>query len=376
MQKLKWRLRINSQKSKVVHFRKNRSKISNFNFHLGENNLDYEASYKYLGVIFDENRDFKVNAENLAKSGGRALGSFISKINAIKSVGFRTYEKLFNNCVAPVLDYSSGVWGHKKHHCIEMVQNQALRYFLGVHQFTPLLAVQGESGWLSCNCRHKMNMLRLWNRLIYMENERITKLVFLWDRQQNISSNWSSQVKNTMESLNIENTYTNFTPCNLHNAEEKLRTNLETEWHNDIQSVPKLRTYILFKSSYTVEKYLTLDLPKPIRSKLAMFRCGVLPLRIETGRYRGEPVEDRICNLCDLNEIETEKHFLLHCPFFNNQRSHLFYKIGYDLTVSQNITNDSTLFVDLICNFPRQTAYFINELYNLRQIHLTKPSCS
>lgn len=124
----KWRLRINSQKSKVVHFRKNRSKRSNFNFHLGENNLDYEASYKYLGVIFDEKRGFKVNAENLSMSGGRALGSVISKINAIKSVGFRTYEKLFNNCVAPVLDYSSGVWGHKKHHCIEMVQNRVLRY--------------------------------------------------------------------------------------------------------------------------------------------------------------------------------------------------------------------------------------------------------
>lgn len=86
----KWRLRINSQKSKVVHFRKNRSKRSNFNFHLGENNLDYEASYKYLGVIFDEKRGFKVNAENLSMSGGRALGSVISKINAIKSVGFRT----------------------------------------------------------------------------------------------------------------------------------------------------------------------------------------------------------------------------------------------------------------------------------------------
>lgn len=241
----KWRLRINSQKSKVVHFRKNRSKRSNFNFHLGENNLDYEASYKYLGVIFDEKRGFKVNAENLAMSGGRALGSVISKINAIKSVGFRTYEKLFNNCVAPVLDYSSGVWGHKKHHCIEMVQNRALRYILGIHQFTPLLAVQGESGWLSGNCRHKMNMLRLWNRLIYMENERITKRVFLWDREQNNSSNWSSQVKNIMESLNIESTYFNSTPCNLHYAEEKLRTNFETEWHNDIQSIPKLHISFL-----------------------------------------------------------------------------------------------------------------------------------
>lgn len=68
------------------------------------------------------------------------------------------------------------------------------------------------------------------------------------------------------------------------------------------------------------------------RSKLAMFRFGVLQSGIETGRYKGEPVEDRRCNLCDLNEIETEKLFLLHCAFFNKQKSHLFHTIGYDVS--------------------------------------------
>ena len=88
----KWRLRINSQKSKIVHFRKNRSKRSSFNFHIGETFLEYVDSYKYLGVIFDEKRDFKKNAENLAKSGGRALGSVISKIHTNKFIGVLTYE--------------------------------------------------------------------------------------------------------------------------------------------------------------------------------------------------------------------------------------------------------------------------------------------
>lgn len=50
------------------------------------------------------------------------------------------------------------------------------------------------------------------------------------------------------------------------------------------------------------------------RSKLAMFRFGVLPSGIETGRYKGEPMEDSRCNLCDLNEIETEKliYYIVH----------------------------------------------------------------
>lgn len=40
-----------------------------------------------------------------------------------------------------------------------------------------------------------------------------------------------------------------------------------------------------------------------------MLRFGVLPLEIKTGRCNGEAVEDRVCDLCGFNEIETEKHF-------------------------------------------------------------------
>jgi hypothetical protein len=52
-----------------------------------------------------------------------------------------------------------------------------------------------------------------------------------------------------------------------------------------------------------------MDIPKHERSAMAMFRCGVLPLRVETGRYKGEPLADRMCTVCENNEIETEKHF-------------------------------------------------------------------
>lgn len=116
-----------------------------------------------------------MNAENLAMSGGRALGSVISKINAIKSVGFRTYEKLhvFNNCVAPVLDYSSGVWGTRSITALKWIVQNRVQFpiFSRCSSVYSVASIQGESGWLSCNCRHKMNLLRLRNRLIYMEND-------------------------------------------------------------------------------------------------------------------------------------------------------------------------------------------------------------
>ena len=51
---LKWRIMVNPTKSNVVHFRNTGKQRSNFQFHVGVNNLAYADSYKYLGVVFNE----------------------------------------------------------------------------------------------------------------------------------------------------------------------------------------------------------------------------------------------------------------------------------------------------------------------------------
>ena len=71
----------------------------------------------------------------------------ISKIHSFKDVGFETYTKLYYSCVVPVTDYCSGVWGFRDFNKGDMIQNRAIRYFLGVHRFTPILAISGDMGW-------------------------------------------------------------------------------------------------------------------------------------------------------------------------------------------------------------------------------------
>ena len=45
-------------------------------------------------------------------------------------------------------------------------------------------------------------------------------------------------------------------------------------------------------------------------------RLGVLPIRIETGRYERpkKPADQRLCQQCSLGSVENEIHFLLECP--------------------------------------------------------------
>ena len=49
----------------------------------------------------------------------------------------------------------------------------------------------------------------------------------------------------------------------------------------------------------------------------AKFRCGVAPLRIETGRYERLQLYERCCFHC-ANKIESENHALLECPLYDD----------------------------------------------------------
>ena len=62
---------------------------------------------------------------------------------------------------------------------------------------------------------------------------------------------------------------------------------------------------------------------------MCQYRFGILPLAIETGRYKNIQLENRICILCNRNEIEDECHFLLNCCLYENERHIFLNKISY-----------------------------------------------
>ena len=80
------------------------------------------------------------------------------------------------------------------------------------------------------------------------------------------------------------------------------------QYHGDngidvVNNKPKLRTYKKCKTSLDPTNYLTWNLPKYERSLFAEFRCGILQLRVESGRFCNFELGQRICQMCD-NAIE------------------------------------------------------------------------
>lgn len=61
------------------------------------------------------------------------------------------------------------------------------------------------------------------------------------------------------------------------------------------------------------------------RTAFAKFRCGVAPIRLETGRDEGLPVDERVCPFCQI-DVEDEMHVLLNCDIYDSIRSELLGK--------------------------------------------------
>ena len=140
---------------------------------------------------------------------------------------------------------------------------------------------------------------------------RITKKVFTWDfvKRRSVGS-WNSDTLKLFSSLNMGNICHNLMGVNLTLVKEKLLDTQMHQWETNIVQVPKLRTYCTFKRIFSVEPYVYKVFNRAHRLILAPFRNGILPLKIETGRYTQIPIEFRLCMLCNEDQIENECHFL------------------------------------------------------------------
>ena len=365
----KWRMTVNINKSAVIHFRKSRTPRTQFQFQYNSQAIKMVDRYKYLGMVFNEFLDYKITSNVLADSGGRALGALYSKFKYNNGLGFDTYTKLYESGIVPILDYGSAIWGFGEHESINSVHNRAIRMFLGVHRFAPISAITGDMGWVPSKIRRFVNMFRFWNRLIKMNDNRLTKKIFQWDKSFS-HTNWSFEISELFNAVSLNHLFETEAIVNIDDARNKLIEHHKTQWCIRSQSFPKLRTYTRYKTDFCTEPFVKLIHNRSYRSILAQFRSGILPLAIETGRFNNIPVEYRLCRYCNENEIEDEIHFLLNCSAYNEFRSIMTNKAVNIETNFWNLSINMKLKLLMSCPLIRETSTFLYNAYQKR-IELT-----
>jgi len=375
---LTWNVKINEQKSKVMHCRSSSNPITKQVFHCGDKCLEMCSKYKYLGMVIDEHLDFSVMAKQVAQSAHRALGLLIAKDKAQGGFTFDIYTSLYNSMVSSIIDYGSAIWGHISFSCIEAVQNRASRYFLGLGSHAPNRAVQGDVGWKLQEDRQMKCVINQWLRMCNMKNDKLCKKVFSWcvmKASLGVKSRYAKTLhflnQNGFQSLCNVNNNTNFNDIKdelddvLYGiSNEKWLTDVNVLYSKTGEGKNKLRTYKHFKNKVETEHYVLLNIRKKYRRALSMFRAGVAPINIELLRYgvNKKTEEERFCIFCN-NTIETECHVLIKCPVYDDIRNELYNNIP-DLSFF-NINDEHKLYYllskkDIVYNVARACFYILD----------------
>ena len=337
----KWKLLINGDKTNIVHFRSKGSDRSKCVFTCGDVLLSYKDRYRYLGLWLTEHMDYDFMAKEVSKAAHRALGLIIAKSKVLGGMPFETFTTLYNACVLPVITYGAAIWGQKQYSCIDAVHNRACRYYLGVNRYTPNAAIHGDMGWKLPYQHQWIQVTKQWVRMCNMDRRRLTKRVFLWahdiaSRQR--KKNWVSRCIKFYKDLHTDHLTQIDTLVGVDwqpDMEKVLFDQTVQSWQADVTREEarhgsgrnKLRTYRTFKHEFETEHYVKQIMPYPFRSALAKFRCGVAPIRIETGRYGHNrlPENQRFCFNCQ-TEVEDEFHVLMFCPLYNDLRNELVHR--------------------------------------------------
>ena len=135
-------------------------------------------------------------------------------------------------------------------------------YFLGVHKFIPIDVLTGDSGWLACFSRHKLALLRLWNRLVTLPDTRLTNNIFLWDLSfKEKAGSWSNVLNKLLSETEIEYNFENLLPYSLDQMYFILKSIERDALNSRRYSKPKLRYYSMYESDFEQDEYLDLSIP-------------------------------------------------------------------------------------------------------------------
>lgn len=345
----KWSLKVNLSKTKVIIFNKAGKLLSNFHFFYNHQEIEITRKYCYLGIVFNCAGTFADAIERLTDQGRKALFKLQQKRlqNHVT-----TALKLFEVLIVPILSYCSEVWAplysskfspdNLFQSCdkipIEKLHNKFCRYLLGVHRKSSNAAVRAELGRRPLILDLLARSAKYWLVMSAANNNSLANIAYndlLFQTSNNInlkSPNWAESIKNMWTLCNLNGVWENHGTKYKHKTLRLLKTSLYQIYDNSWWSLinnddSKLRTYKTFKFHPSLENYI-LEVPDvQKRKEFTKLRISSHQLQIELGRYtkpRKTPVENRICKLCNSQEVETEQHFFMSCPLYNSARKSLF----------------------------------------------------
>ena len=200
----RWKLILNTDKTKVMVFRKGGILPRNLKFYYDETELEIVSSFSYLGIIFSTGGSFSNAQKTLAGQAQKAVFKLNSYLYNFDTLTTRHILELFDKLVSPILNYGAEVWGFFKANQIERAHLQFCKRLLGVKKCTQNNFIYGELGRLSYQKQRYFIIIKYWLKIVNSEENKMIKHVYnqmLLDLElDNRRVNWASLVKKYYQS--------------------------------------------------------------------------------------------------------------------------------------------------------------------------------
>ena len=359
----KWCLNVNLNKTKVMIFNKP-GKRFNYPFYYDNGKLiECTSNYKYLGITFTPSGKFSQCKDELYKKSIKACFK-LQQCMSSSNPSVHTLLHLYDHTVKPILTYGCEIWGMfatnsaacKKidqylfekvfeNDISEKSQMKFMKYILGVNKKSSNIAVMSELGRYPLYFSIILSMLKYYHRLVTCDSDHeLLQDAYICNQnlhQSNINT-WFSSIEYILKKLSINNVKTKINSFG-RIIKDKLCKSFQSFWTEYREKIleskqGKLYTYFLFKNTFGVEKYLSLHEFR-FRQSICKIRISAHPLRVETDRYAKSYIDraKRICNYCTSDKVEDEKHFIVECPLYHNERKYL------NMEISKTCGNFNTL---------------------------------
>ena len=199
----RWKLTVNTNKTKEMVFRKGGRLPNNLNFIYSNVNIEIVNKF-YLGVFTSggSSRETQKTLSGQALKVVFTLNKYL--YNFIALTPSHKLE-LFDKLVYPILNFSSEVWGFYKSPSIETVHLQFCKKLLGVKQSTQNNFVYGELGRIDYQSCRYLAIIKYWFKVISYDENKYIKQVYnmmLNDLTlQPVKQKWASCVKDLLSRL-------------------------------------------------------------------------------------------------------------------------------------------------------------------------------
>ena len=174
-------------------------------------------------------------------------------------------------------------------------------------------------------------MLNFWSNIATGEESKISTILYKWIKalhDKNIyKSPWLIKIKSIMDGTGMQKLFNNISSVSIvwfkNTIKQKLNDSYINKWSVSVFNSSTCLNYRAMTENKQLQKYL-LTLPSQYMYAMCKFKCANHRMPIVRGRYNGTPVDERKCELCDLNDhynkVGDEFHYLFNCPFFRADR--------------------------------------------------------